>query len=639
MEVSLDKMKFSTENSRDNISLQTEFLTYYQKLKNEMESIPKEHKKFFRNALNRHTFDMEVYIPNLSEKNRKPHPNKNYLINKLIKYEKFVNSNRDSLEKNTKELTKFNKDYNYIKDNNAKQKDYITNLLKIYKGKGYEVNYLDYIKNDNIFNSSILLDHLLGDNPTKDILTYGKDDNNLKNFIDDNQLLIKFNDIIQESRSPNAKYKPKNKTKRFSVFNTHIDDLIKGTKNNRNISKEIKIKLKKKRKKKSKSKTKDKNNESFEKKVILKKEDENIKNDSNEGKDTKNNRKSKEEVDELNMSNKSSKMDNTITTYYGNESLIFNDSKNFEKDNKDKIPKINLKYKTIRNKINIENKPMINTSYNTNYNIINKKRNLYISDNSNLKKNKYLLTSLNKIKIKKDYKEPKVSISDDNTIFIFSNEKVLETKNRYKSKDNLNINLPGINNISTKKDKFSTNVNLGMVNKNDQMNKSYSKQLKKNNDIQKKIKYLKDTFRKKYSKSEMEKIKEKEINNLYSTINLNPKFIKEYPFDRVEKYFLKHKKMRLAKLNTNKGSNILPLLEGLENLVKEKDLFKIAKSLNETKKDIYLRSMGTLENFEKNHILDSDKIKEYDDKIPLLKYDYAEHILCDNKQFGKNIRK
>jgi hypothetical protein len=97
--------------------------------------------------------------------------------------------------------------------------------------------------------------------------------------------------------------------------------------------------------------------------------------------------------------------------------------------------------------------------------------------------------------------------------------------------------------------------------------------------------------------------------------------------------------MRLAKLNTNKGSNILPLLEGLENLVKEKDLFKIAKSLNETKKDIYLRSMGTLENFEKNHILDSDKIKEYDDKIPLLKYDYAEHILCDNKQFGKNIRK
>ena len=249
MEVSLDKMKFSTENSRDKISLQTEYLTYYQKLKNEMESIPKEHKKFFRNALNKHTFDMEVYIPNLSEKNRKPHPNKNYLINKLIKYEKFVNLNRDSLEKNTKELTKFNKDYNYIKDNNAKQKDYITNLLKIYKGKGYEVNNLGYIKKDNIFNKSILLDHLLGDNPTKDILAYGKDDNNLKNFIDDNQLLIKFNDIIQESRSPNAKYKPKNKTKRFSVFNTHIDDLIKGTKTNRNISKEIKIKLKKKEKK------------------------------------------------------------------------------------------------------------------------------------------------------------------------------------------------------------------------------------------------------------------------------------------------------------------------------------------------------------------------------------------------------
>ena len=89
MEVSIDKNKFTIENNRNNTSLQSEYLTYHKKLKNEIEAIPKEHQNFFLIALNKHTFYIEVvYIPQLSERNRKPHPNKNHYTNKSIKYAK-----------------------------------------------------------------------------------------------------------------------------------------------------------------------------------------------------------------------------------------------------------------------------------------------------------------------------------------------------------------------------------------------------------------------------------------------------------------------------------------------------------------------------------------------------------------------
>ena len=37
---------------------------------------------------------------------------------------------------------------------------------------------------------------MLGDNPTQDVLRYGKDKENRKNFIHDNLLLVKFNDVL-----------------------------------------------------------------------------------------------------------------------------------------------------------------------------------------------------------------------------------------------------------------------------------------------------------------------------------------------------------------------------------------------------------------------------------------------------------
>ena len=654
MEVSNDKVKFTTENSRDNTTLQTEYLTYHKKLKNEIEAIPKEHKKFFRNALNRHTFDMEVYIPQLSEKNRKYHPNKNYLINKLIKYERLVNLNKDLLEKKSKELTKFNQDYSIIRENNAKQKDYVNNLLKLYKSKGYEVNNLKYSKKDNIYNKSILLDHMLGENTTQDVLRYGKDKENRKNFINDNLLLVKFNDVIQEAKSPNAKNKNK---KNYNKFNNSINDFIKGiqiNKSSHSLAKidENKIRMKiKKRKKKLKTKRQNKTYQSLDQNIISSTKedqnnnsnDENIKNvdDSNNVNNelNKNNSSGNLEEDNLNASMKSNKIDKTITTYYGNDSLIFNESKNIEEnENNTNTNKMNVRFSSFKDNNKNGQKDITNTSYNNNNNKNGSNSNLIeYNKNANTKKNKYLLTSLNKIKLlKKENKEKKVNINTtNNNIYIFTKSNVFDNsqiKNKFKSRDNLKINLINLPEINP----TSTTYRKNIIKDKNQKNNNNSGNIgnKNSNNIQIKIKNLKETFSKKYSKAEFEKEKQKEINNLYSTITFNPRFFKDYPVEKVEKYFYNFKNIRLSKLNTNKGSNVYPLLEGLENIVKEKELYKLAKSLNDTKKDIYLRSTGTLDNFDKLNVFDPERIKEYDDKIPLLKYDYAENILRNHEKLG-----
>ena len=52
-----------------------------------------------------------------------------------------------------------------------------------------------------------------------------------------------------------------------------------------------------------------------------------------------------------------------------------------------------------------------------------------------------------------------------------------------------------------------------------------------------------------------------------------------------------------------------------------------------------MRSTGTLDNFEKIETLDFEKIKDSDNKIPLLKYDFAENILCNNDELIKNNNK
>lgn len=647
MEVSTDKMKFNSENSRDNASLQTEYLTYNKKLKNEIEAIPQEYKKFFRNALKKNSFDMEVYIPHLTETNKKVYPNKNYLINKLIRYEKLVNSNKIKKEKKPMGLTNFSK-YSYLIENNIKQREYLNNLLKIYKEKGYELENIEYKKKDNIFSRSIFLDHKLGEDTNKDAQNYGLIEENKKNFISDNQLLLRFNDIIHENKSPYFKYRNKiniiNNNNNFNVFSNNIE--------NNNEMNKLKIKLKKQKKLKKKNK-KDEQNKSLEESLLkntdINNENENslIKEIINENvKPSDKDNKNSNTIDiinrdeDVNNSNNNSKIDNTITTYFGNDSLIFNESKNnVENENNDK-GKLNLKY-NIFNLKNKNDKKDIANKYNT-FDNTNQKKKLNINGlYNNLKKNnnKYLLTSSNKVKI-----FPKDINENSNTIFSKDKNHTNKSINKFRSKQNLKLNLPEINPTATSYKKNLSNNKTIFINTNNKIDNDNIKPMNnKSNpnvkDSQQKIKNLKKIFSKEYNMSNFEKSKKKEVNNLYSTINFKPNLFENFPFDRVENYFLKYKNLKISKLNPNKGSNIHPLLEGLENIVKEKELYKLAKSLNETKKDIYLRSTGTLDNFEKIETLDFEKIKDSDNKIPLLKYDFAENILCNNDEFIENNNK
>ena len=82
-------------------------LTYEEKLKNELDSIPKLHQKFFMNSLAKHKFDSDVYIPMENERNRKIYPNKDYLINKIISLDNLVNSNKKRLIQYQKIFTNF----------------------------------------------------------------------------------------------------------------------------------------------------------------------------------------------------------------------------------------------------------------------------------------------------------------------------------------------------------------------------------------------------------------------------------------------------------------------------------------------------------------------------------------------------
>ena len=617
-----ERIKFQKDSHRDR-GLQTEILNYYGKLKNEIEALPKEYKKFFRNSLKKHSFDMEVYIPHLTESNKKIYTNKNYLINKLIRYEKFLHSVKKKKEKSFG-LANFSK-YSYLIENNIKQREYLTNLLKIYKDKGYEINNIEYKKKDNIFYKSILLDHELGEDISKDVLKYGNNKENTHNFIYDNKLLLRFKDFIHECKSPNAQLKNK-------VSNNILNnDLIKKFNNlfiNKENTNNKKINVQKIKKKKVKRKNRNNEmNKSSEENMMNKNRTEEILDEQK----TNDNNNDEEKNNNNNNSNNNSKIDKTITTYYGNDSLIFNESKNskiIEDIQNPKKEKISLKHKSNyinKDKDKNEKKKIKFNLRNTYDNDCedNAIKNFSLREYSNnvnkpKKKNKYLLTSLNKVKISQTKEKES---STDNLSPKENDFSIM--KKKFQSKKDLKIVLPEINPIIKSYKKQLTS--------NDKIDKNKTKTINKINNLRKIYTDAKNINH----KLDYDKCKTKEINKLFTTINYKTNIFENFPSDRVEKYFLSFKKKKIPKINQHIGSNIHPLLEGLQNIVEGKDIYKIAKSLNETKKDMYLRINGTLDNFDKVETLDFEKIKDYDNKIPLLKYDFAENILFRNDAKSK----
>ena len=218
-------------------------LTYHEKLKNELESIPKLKRKFFINSLAKHKFDLDVYIPMVNERNRKIYPNKDYLINKIISLDNLVNSNKKKIDTISKNISKFFKFYNYLRSTNTKQKDYIHDMVYVYKDKfknknNYKTEDLEYKHDENIFDNSLLLDCSNNQDFKKLENFYGK-----KMLLDDNNILLNFDRALNKTRSPNSMA---NKSQNYMEnFITSINQSYfinkKNKEKNDNTNKEMKV--------------------------------------------------------------------------------------------------------------------------------------------------------------------------------------------------------------------------------------------------------------------------------------------------------------------------------------------------------------------------------------------------------------
>ena len=661
MEVSSDKIIFKSNNKRKNNIFYFGNISYKEKIKKEINSIPKKYQNYFRNALNKHIFDSEVYIAHSTGNKRKVNPKKNYLVNNIILYENLANLYKDKRDKMSKESSEFLNFYDYAKGKNKNQKKFLNDLLKFYIGKGYNLKNIEYKKSDNIFNRSILLDRTFGNYTNNDVLKFGNTEQNRKNFYIDTQLLLIYEDIVHKTKISNSKTK---KSEKFIIkFNkNYINDFIKGSKINSTINnlekKNNKINILKK--KKNEEVENIENNKSLDKSLIMSESEDELfvlnnkkkfnlksKNNTLTNKNfyeyLKNSRLNKfnnnsrnDENSSKNSKNNNNNNANTVTTDLGNNSLS-NEIKN------------NLEIENITfNKTNLKNN--ISNSIDNKSNKM--ERNEISFNNMNIKKNKYLLTTLNKAKIL-NLKENNITNKNEykNNLFISTRNNISKNKKIQKGKtnENLTLNLPGISSLKIKKKNLS-NIKFNYIyNKNNNKidinnNKNKDKIEINNNKVEINLNINND---KKYNtlneenvfiskKEKLEKMKEIEINDLYSTVSLNRKFFNGFPYDRVENYFYKYKNMKIPKFKIKNGSNLHSLLDKFENAVHEKNIYKIARESTRAKKFLYLKSSKTSDDLNKIENIDSEKIRELDKKIiPSLKYRFAENILCNNNNWIK----
>ena len=628
------------------------FLTYEEKLKNELENIPKYHKKFFMNSLAKHKFDSDIYIPMGNERNRKVYPKKDYLINKIISIDNIAKNNRKKIDTMSKNFSKFYKFYDYLKSTNTKQRDYMEDLMTIYKEKNKNNNEEDIeFKNDeNIFSNSILLDC----NEIHDFKKYENSDGK-KILLNDKKILLNIDGAIQKTRSPNSmKNKPLNYVENFitSINQSYYINKNKKGKENDQEKKEMKsikteINLEKDEIKENKEDKKDKNNIKIspDKKTISKNSSKkSIKSPKNKNQ-IKNNTLDKYAINsrllkinkisrnniskELKSNKENNNTINAINTT--NDSII---KEPFEKQKTQNLSKLRNFF------LNKYNKDETDTKYNNNiktYKTINNIKTNLIKDKEKkehkekrakfnisedkTKPSKYLLTTLNKINIKNkiediseinDNKEKTVNISRNN------NKKTKSIHSTMRTNINLKINLPDIiqSHKNLSKSIMYTKINENRIHSKYDIKHKHKTAIKKEN-----LDYC-----------NYKKAKEEEINNLYSTIASNSNFFRGYPYNKIRTYFKKYKNIIINDIEPEKGSNIFPLLDNIENIGKNKDITKLAKSLDEMKQYFYERnSKKKEENLENKNVNIFDIINDNENKFPVIKYDSAEKIIFGEK--------
>ena len=603
-------------------------LTYDEKLKNELDNIPKLHKKFFMNSLAKHKFDSDVYIPMEKERNRKVYPNKDYLINKIISLDNLVNSNKKIIDNTSKNFSNFFKAYNYLKSTNTKQKDYMHDTISIYKDKfsnknNYNDEDLEYKHDENIFDNSVLLDCSNSQNFKK-----FENFDNQKMLMDDKNILLSFDKAINKTRSPNSMA---NKSQNYKDnFITSINQSYfinkKNKEKNDNIKKEMKII-----------------------KTEINLDSNKIKGNINLSQERKIDSKNSSKIKIEGVKNKSK--NNTLDKYILNSKLlkINKISRNINKEFKETTNTINatnnsiikesLEIQKTQKQSNLKNSFLnkFNKDDNKNNNNIKTYKAINNKDKSNKTKktkfnisesnnnSKYLLTTLNKINNKSKIDDlSEIKNKNEKTITYTRNNNKKNKSLHSTMRTNIKMNLPQIlqshKNIS--KSILYTKINENHIKNNHSIEQKHKTMIKKE---------------KNYDYYNYKKAKEEEINNLYTTISTNSNFFREYPYNKIKTYFKKYKNIILNKIEPEKGSNIFPLLDNIENIGKNKGISKLAKSLDETKKYFLLReTKKNSENLAEGKSLNIlDKVNNNENQFPIIKYDSAERIIFGEKEKNK----
>ena len=165
-------------------------LSTKKKIKKEIASMSKENSKEFRDALNKYSFDLEVFIPRTMSINKNEYKNKNFLLNSLVSFEHKSQERKKLALSLRKENNMFSTEYNIIKNQNEEhQKKYLNDLEKFYHNIGYNINSIEYNNTDNIFNPSSVLDHDFGVSIQDDAYKYSN--LGLQNDYDKDKILLK----------------------------------------------------------------------------------------------------------------------------------------------------------------------------------------------------------------------------------------------------------------------------------------------------------------------------------------------------------------------------------------------------------------------------------------------------------------
>jgi len=212
-----------TYNPKDHISI-GEPISNKKKIEQELSTFSKENRKFFRNCLNKYNFQMEIYIPQNLKK--KEYSDKNFLINQLIHIENMNKNIKEIIEPIDKETKQFSKQYKQIKSGNkVHQTTYIKNVEKVYQSNGYKIENIEYKPNENIFAPSFLLDNKYRKEQLhNDVSTYSYRTFNLNK---DKKLLKKFENIVVNKDYMKDEENPLNSNENWNYYFNEKDEEMK----------------------------------------------------------------------------------------------------------------------------------------------------------------------------------------------------------------------------------------------------------------------------------------------------------------------------------------------------------------------------------------------------------------------------